>query len=351
MMGRTQTLKQLSYRRRTATLVFSIACLSVLQTAALITNPRHSSLQRSSLAAAFRTFQLRTETKLKNRLDNNADDDDFAAFNDFQKEDEGQKLAKEFYQELEYRVSSSEFDTNDNADESYIARNNRGDGKNTNAGEESKNTIRTVTIRAAGSSPSSSSRRFTNQPTTTKTTPQESSNRFPSFPFFSFPAPAPRPATSAGLFSGSGTTVYSSGRSIRAEIEILESTLKNSESKNNNQGWDGIYVGSPEQLEEILKLIAVSLIVASAAAIAIEASGGMTLISWDGALDGAAASANHVMNLMNDATKDGMSSIMISVGNGDVFMGEEASWLVKESSDLAASVVEAVRSVEDLVLT
>lgn len=279
------------------------------------------------------------ETKLKTK---NAADD-FASFNDYdQEEDESRRLAREFYQELEYRQSQSsmELNLNDNNDETYTV---RGGERNPTINDASENTIRTVKIRANANS----RRPFTNKPT-----PQESSPVFPLFPFFSFPAPAPRPATSAGLFSGSGTTVYSSGRSIRAEIEILETTIKNNEAKNNKQApWDSIYAGSPEQLEEALRLVAVSLIVLSAGYIAVEASGGMMeLISWDGAA--ASAAADHVMSLMNDVvTKDGVSSLMLSMSNGDVSMGgEEAAWLMKESPHMAESMRQVVRSVEELVL-
>lgn len=109
-------------------------------------------------------------------------------------------------------------------------------------------------------------------------------------------------------------------------------------------------MGSPEQLEEVFRVVALSLFVLSAAYIAVEVSGvGVTeLFSWDSSSD---AVANHLMSLMNDATKDGMSSIMITVSNSEVFMSEEAGWLMKESSDLASSVVEAARSVEELVLS
>ena len=93
-------------------------------------------------------------------------------------------------------------------------------------------------------------------------------------------------------------------------------------------------------------MLAFSLVVASAAYIAIEASGGLAVIPFDEA----STSFDHVMSLVSDASNDGMSSVMVSVSNGDVFMGEETAWLVKESSGLATSVVEAVRSVEELAL-
>ena len=298
---------------------------------------------------------LRHDMRLKTTQNDNNADEDFASFNEYQGQgDEGQKLAMEFYQELENRQRTIQ--STENNDETYSIRSSDGSKPN-------KNTIRaSVRIQPAGStgtssaSSSSNSGRFTNQPSKT-TSPSPST--FPLFPFFSFPAPAPR-ATSAGLFSGSGTTVYSSGRSIRAEIEILESTIKNNEAAaKDKQFWEEIYVGSSEQLEEILKLVALALVVASATYVAIEISGvGATVISWDGgsalvdgALDSAAASAHHLMSLMNDANKDDMSNIMVSVGNGEVLLREEAALLMKESSDAAAYVVDAVRSVEELVLS
>lgn len=294
---------------------------------------------------------MRADTKLKNKYDNNSGDD-FAMYDDFgqgnSEGDDGQ-LAKEFYQELEYR-QSQQSDLKDDETYTIRARDRSISPQNNIIDGSDNNTIRTVRIQAGGntmnikpSTTSSGTRRtFTNQSTKASQSP---SPAFPLFPFFSFPSPAPRPAASAGLFSGSGATVYSSGRSVRAEIEILETRMKNTEAQNNSS-WDNVYVGSPEQMEEVLRLVAVSLIVLSAAYVSVEAYGGLELVTWDGA----AASANHVMGLMTDATKDGMSGI-ISVTNGDVFLGEDAAWLMKESSSLAASVVNVVRSVEELVLT
>ena len=59
--------------------------------------------------------------------------------------------------------------------------------------------------------------------------------------------------------------------------------------------------------------------------------------------NGAAASANRVMAIRND----GVSDVVIGFGGGgDVFVGEEAAWLLRESSEFAAIVVDAVRTVE-----
>lgn len=336
-------------------LVVVVASLSALQrAAALITNPRQSLLLNNGLVAAraFSKSILRADTKLKTKQINYADDD-FASFNDGDAEDDvGRELAREFFQELEYRQSRSpsEFDAA-GSDETYSINSNPG-GKDRNAKDASKSAIRSVTIRANGNANAVSRQRFVNKPTASSR--KESSSQpapFPLFPFFSFPTPAPRPAASAGLFSGSGTTVYSSGRSIRAEIEILETTIRNNDTKrqqNQQWSWDDIYVGDAEQLEEVLRLVALSLIVASAAYVAIEASGAtVTVVSWDEA----AASAHQFIGLVNDATKDGMSGIKVSVSKGDVFLGDEAAWLARESSEFAAHVSEAVRSVEDLVLS
>ena len=53
---------------------------------------------------------------------------------------------------------------------------------------------------------------------------------------------------------------------------------------------------------------------------------------------------------MNDAAQDGISSMMIGVGSGDVFLGEDAAWLLKESSIFAATIMDAVGSVEGMLL-
>ena len=137
---------------------------------------------------------------------------------------------------------------------------------------------------------------------------------------------------SAGLFSGGGSTVYSSGRSIRAEIDILNRSM--AEESKRREKWYVDFDVSPEQMENLLKILGSSLVVVAIAGIVFEISGG----------------GISTITLINDAAQDGISSLMIGVGNGDVFMGEEAAWLMKESSTLAASIVDAVSSVEGMVL-
>ncbi|KAL3795206.1 hypothetical protein ACHAW5_004008 [Stephanodiscus triporus] len=296
----------------------------------LVVNPRRPTMSPlKGTVAAEKTYPsrwaMRLDTKLKNRNENNEGGDDFASFrNSDQGEDEGRRLAREFYQELQYRRGSKPLHESE--------KENRSD-----SGAETIPKNNAVRVRA------STRRTFTIQPTPSSS--RESSSLFSLLPFFSFPAMAPRPAASAGLFSGSGTTVYSPGRSIRAEIELLETTSRNNDARNNDvRHWS--YVGTPEQLDDVFRLIALSLIVLPSAYVVAEASGaaGMTeIMTWEDA----AACAYRLVALMND----GMSGVVIGVGNGDVFVGEDAAWLMRESSELAAIVVDAVRSVERLVLS
>ena len=204
-------------------------------------------------------------------------DEDFASFGEIsEEENEGQQLANEFYQEIEHRRSH---------------------------GEE---TYTTKPIRA------------------TK-------------PLFTQLPASPKPAGSAGLFSGGGSTVYSSGRSIRAEIDILNRSMAEDAKRGDGWGKNGIDFDSSisqEQLESLLRFVGASLVFLAISGVIIEVSGG-----------GISA-----ITLVNDAAKDGISSMMIGVGSGDVFSGEDAAWLLKESSIFAATIMDAVGSVEGMVL-
>ncbi len=203
-------------------------------------------------------------------------DEDFASFNTEYEGDDGQQLASEFYQELEYRRKH---------------------------GEE------TYTV----SEPKQQRKLFSTKTRQNAATTQKT-------------------AVSAGLFSGGGSTVYSSGRSIRAEIDILNRSM--AEESKGREKWYVDFDVTPEQMENLLKILGSSLVVVAIAGIVFEISGG----------------GISTITLINDAAQDGISSLMIGVGNGDVFMGEEAAWLMKESSTLAASIVDAVSSVEGMVL-
>lgn len=204
-------------------------------------------------------------------------DEDFASFGEnAEEENGGQQLANEFYQEIEYRRSH---------------------------GEE---TYTTKPIRA------------------TK-------------PLFTTQLPAsPKPAGSAGLFSGGGSTVYSSGRSIRAEIDILNRSMAEDAKRGDGWGINGIDFDSisQEQVESLLRFVGASLVFLAISGVIIEVSGG-----------GISA-----ITLVNDAAKEGISSMMIGVSSGDVLLGEDAAWLLKESSIFAATIMDAVSSVEGMVL-
>ena len=211
-------------------------------------------------------FTLTTDTAL--RLTN---DDDFASFASDSGGDEGKQLASEFYQELENRRKQGE--------ETY-----------------------TVSEPKPRKMFSAQSRQNTN--------PQ-------------------KPAVSAGLFSGGGSTVYSSGRSISAEIDILNRSM--AEDSKEGERWSIEIELSPEQVENLLRFLGSSLIVVAIAGAVLEvSSGGIDSIT-----------------LFNEG---GISSTMVSVTNGDVFWGDEAAWLMKESTSFAKSITDAVQSVEGIVL-
>ena len=231
----------------------------------------------------------RHTTKLKN--DKLYQDDDFASFNDYQNE-EGADLAAQFYQELEYRdIAKDDTSKDRSAEDERDTTNMRSIKRNANDGASTERRRRIVSRQK-------------------QSTPNESLLEF----LFSLFAPS-QPPQSAGLFSGTGTTVYST-RSIQAEIQILESTIKNNE-ENEKLEMD------KEQLEVRVRSVLISLIVLSAAYIALET----------GDLDS-------VGTLMNDIS-EGLSSIMIS--DGEPLLGDAAS-------ELATSLVDAVKSIETFAL-
>lgn len=223
----------------------------------------HLSCKANCFVPAKKNIPLGTSNNCRIAAAAATNDEDFASFDSESGEDGGgQQLASEFYQELEYRRRHGE--------ETY-----------------------TTTV---------ASRNKPKQLFNTRT------------------PPAQKPAVSAGLFSGGGSTVYSSGRSIRAEIDILNRSM--TEEAKRREGRNAIDLDLiPEQMESLLKFVGVSLVFLAVAGAVLEVSGG-----------------------------GGISNIMIGVGNGEVFMGEEAAWLIKESSMLAASIVDAVCSVEGMLL-
>jgi hypothetical protein len=157
----------------------------------------------------------------------------------------------------------------------------------------------------------------------------------PLFAFLSFLKPSPPPSSSAGLFSGRGQTAHSSGRSQRAEVQLLESTHNN---KNGARiiGWDGIIIDSkPDQLERILKAAAGTLVVLSVAYLAMELTGGLTIVfPWEEAVAAGIA-------------KEGISSVLIVLSDGVEHVG---SLVFEESSAFVGSMGPLVHSIEELML-
>jgi hypothetical protein len=281
-------------------------------------------------------------------------DDDFASLSNSEAEEEGLRLAREFYNELQVRgrgrsdiQSLYDYDTDDDDDEIGVSSESGDEGAN--SGNTGSSWMRRT----------SSSRTFVNNnqsaPSSSSSSPRETSLEA-LFSFFSS-LDSSRRTTSAGLFSGSGISVYSPGRSLRAEIELLETIMnkndavtsiskKASDSNNSNDKsindtvWNGIYIGT------------LSLIVLSA----ISSGVGMDLIMTSdyspvASFEDAFASLNHLLAVIDDNTREGISSVMIIANNGEVFMNEEAHWLMRESSELAAAFVDTMHSsVEELVM-
>lgn len=272
-----------------------ILCLLVVSIASILHHVRIVSSFSINPIRANQLYALdsgsrayRHTTKLKN--DKLYQDDDFASFNDYQNE-EGADLAAQFYQELEYRDIAIDNASKDTSQDERDTTNMRSIKRNANDGASTERRRRVVSSQK-------------------QSTSNESLLEF----LFSLFAPSRSPQ-SAGLFSGTGTTVYST-RSIQAEIQILESTIKNNE-ENEKLEMD------KEQLEVRVRSVLISLIVLSAAYIALET----------GDIDS-------VGTLMNDISES-LSSIMIS--DGEPLLGDAAS-------ELATSLVDAVKSIETFAL-
>lgn len=214
---------------------------------------------------------------------------DFDSHDSVDEELEAQQLTREFYEEVRLRKSRS-----------YLSLN-----------EEDSNEVHQVKSQ------------------------QTATDDSPLFAILSFLKPPPPPSASAGLFSGRGQTAHSSGRSQRAEVQLLESSLNN---KNGARiiGWDGIIIDSkPDQLEQILKAAAGTLVVLSVAYLAMELTGGLAIVfPWEEAVAAGIA-------------KEGISSVMIVLGDGVEHVG---SLVVEESVALVGSMGPLVHSFEELML-
>lgn len=162
----------------------------------------------------------------------------------------------------------------------------------------------------------------------------------PLLAFLSLLNPPPPPSSSAGLFSGRGQTAYSSGRSLRAELQLLEPSQDNGARI---IGWDGLYMdnylgGNTDQLDQIVKAAAGTLIVISVAYLVMEMTGGLTLIfPWE------------------DAMSEGLSTTLIVLSDGANHVGSvvvgDAAWLMEESRALVGVMGDAlVHSMEELAV-
>lgn len=351
---------------RTERLALLVLCGAASPAAALLVHDPHL-LQSHPISATaigrVRSLHRPPPRAGVSRLDTKRDgnvEGDFASFDDFGQGEGGQELARQFYDELEYRQSMGELSTSPGEPAGFDDADDRDDKKTRGTIRASVGILKNNDSgNGASSSQSNSNSSSKGWPFAAKSQSTNESKRpatpafdFDIFDLFSFAAPPPRPSPSAGLFSGSGATVYSPGRSIRAEIEILETQIKNSEARESNSSGKRFRWEPSEEQEELIRSIISLAILLSVAYVAVESAGGVEALS----MDGASASADHVVGLLNDvakdlvATKEEISSIMLSVGQGDVLLGEEAAWLMKESAEIAKTVSEAVRMVEEIVL-
>ena len=274
------------------------------------------------VAKPWKLESIGTTTPLKNKP-SHSEYNDFASYDTTGQEEEAQQLAKEFYKELEHRQATKSLNIVSKLDD--------------------RDQVYDVLRSKPSSSDSGGSKIIFSSPPTTIKSPSPNFGFFPSF----FHPPPPPPA-SAGLFSGRGHTAYSSGRSIRAEMQLLDSSLTKGGGTQSIVGWNGVVHSNPtDQFEQLVKLAAGTLIVLSATYLAIQLSGDLAIVfPWEKA----------VFDPMVDGiVKDGLSRVLVVLGDGVEHVGSvivgDAAWFVGESSALVGSVGQAVaRSMEGLVL-
>ncbi|KAL7522197.1 hypothetical protein ACHAWX_006885 [Stephanocyclus meneghinianus] len=275
------------------------------------------------VAKPWKLHSIGTTTLLKNKP-SHSEYSDFASYDTTCQEEEAQKLAKEFYKELENRQATKSLNIISKLDD--------------------RDQMYDVLRSRPSSSDSGGSKIIFSSPSTTI---KSSSPNFGFFPSFFHPPPPPTPA-SAGLFSGRGHTAYSSGRSIRAEMQLLDSSLTKRGGTQSIVGWNDVVQSSrTDQFEQLVKLAAGTLIVLSATYLAIHLSGELAIVfPWEEA----------VFDPMVDGiVKDGLSRVLVVLGDGVEHVGSvivgDATWFVGESSAFVGSVGQAVaRSMEELVL-
>jgi len=225
-----------------------------------------------------RPRQRASSTRRRTRLSDNLNTDDFAEYSRNEETDETQSITREFYDELKqrqsYQTPLESIDDEDTREQSKV----------------STNYFKSIAL--------SLTDQFV----------------LPELSILSELLASPSPSeTSAGLFSGTGGTIYSSGRSVHAEIEILESALKINHTDDNGVWGKALSLFNVNDAEELekLKLILVSLIILSVVYITMESSEEMTLV-----LDQAATSAEHAFDLLvNTFSKEyhHFPSLMVNV--------------------------------------
>jgi hypothetical protein len=120
----------------------------------------------------------------------------------------------------------------------------------------------------------------------------------------------------------------------------ISKTNDSSSINSNDTVRNGMYIGT------------LSLIILSA----VSSGVGMDMIMTSdyspvASIEDAFASLNHLVTIIDDVTREGISSVMIIANNGEVFMDEEAHWLMRESSELAATIRNTMQSsMEQLVM-
>ena len=236
------------------------------------------------------SIHSRCRTLLKNKS-TRIEYSDFAAYEDnARQEKEAQKLTEEFYEEVRLRQA-----------------------RNSDVGDTESKRIEKID--------------------TSTSFPSKPYNTSPLLTLLSFLNPPPPPPSSAGLFSGKGKTAYSSGRSLRAEVQLLESSFNKHEAGAGLIGWDGVYIdNSSDQFEKILKATAGTLTVLAVAYFAMELTGELSIaFPWEEAVTGVSTS---ILIVLSDGAER-VSSLVVE--DSGALVGSAGQALVHTMEELLVS--------------
>ena len=177
-----------------------------------------------------------------------------------------------------------------------------------------------------------------------------------------FPPPSPAASTSAGLFSGQGSTVMSPDQaSLLVDVEMLERAASGKRDGTGDGAWwaasslpwdtGDSSADADERRARLLRLAIASLILLSAMCAAHEASPPPSSPS-DGVLiiERAAELLQGAIVHESDRLEGVMTSLVVSGGQGETLLAREAAWLARETAHLGSSMAAAVRQVEELVV-